>query len=165
MTATSVSDQLAALQARLQELEDKEAIRELFNRYGFTADTGDAQGWCETWAEDGVFDGGRFTTTGRENFFNSIADPEGVHKKEIEGKGSLHTTGSLTIRVDGATAWAEGPTLVWVRDGQTYRPFSCAYNHWDLRKTNGRWEVVLRSARSVAPGNALKVFKAYKAAD
>jgi hypothetical protein len=163
--AASTAEQLAALQARLQLLEDKEAIRELFNRYGFTADTGDAKGWSETWAEDGVFDGGKFTSSGREQFFKSIEDPDGVHKRDIEGKGSLHTTGGVTIRVDGLKAWAEGPTLVWVRDGPTFKVFSMAYNHWDLQKNNGRWEMVRRIARSVAPTNAAKVFKAYQTAD
>lgn len=156
---------LTALETRLQMLEDKEAIRELFNRYGFTADTGDAKGWSETWAEDGVFDGGKFVNSGRANFFNGIEDPNGVHKRDIEGKGSLHTTGSVTIRIDGLKAWAEGPTMVWVRDGATFKVFTAAYNHWDLQKNNGRWEVARRVARSVAPGRAAEVFKAYQTAD
>jgi hypothetical protein len=155
---------LAALEARLQILEDKEAIRELFDRYGFSADTGDAKGWSETWAEEGVFDGGNFTSSGRPQFFKSIEDPDGVHKREIEGKGSLHTTGSVTIRVDGLKAWAEGPTMVWVRDGATFKVYTAAYNHWDLEKNDGRWEVARRIARSMAPGRAAEVFKAYRTA-
>jgi hypothetical protein len=158
-------DRLAALEAKVQDLEAKEEIRELFNRYGFTADTGDAKGWSEVWAKDAVYDGAAGQITGREAFYNSIADPNGVHKREIEGKGSLHTTGSLTIRVNGDTAWAEGPTLVWVRTDQGgYRVFTLSYNHWDLRRAEGRWEIVRRLSRPVAPGNAPQVFTAWKTA-
>jgi hypothetical protein len=68
------------------------------------------------------------------------------------------------IRVDGAHAWVEGPTIVWVRDGDGYRRFSMSYNHWDLQKTGGRWEILKRISRPVAPGNAPQVFKAWKTA-
>jgi hypothetical protein len=164
-TASPVIEELAALRARLQELEDKEAIRELFNRYGFSADSGEAKIWSETWAKDGVMDVGKYQTQGREAFFNSIEDPNSVHKTEIEGRGSLHTTGPLTIRIKGDVAWAEAWTMVWVRDGAAWRVYVAAYNHWDLAKTDGRWEVTLRKARAVGPGNAAKVLQAYKTAD
>jgi ketosteroid isomerase-like protein len=156
-------DRMAALEAKVDELQAKDEIRELFNRYGFTADTGDAKGWSEVWAKDAVYDGAGGRIVGREAFFHSIEDPNGVHKREIEGKGSLHTTGALTIRVTGDTAWAEGATLVWVRnDAGGYRPFTLSYNHWDLRRADGRWEIVHRLSRPVAPGNAPQVFTAWR---
>jgi len=157
-------DRLAALEAKVADLQAKDEIREMFNRYGFTADTGDAKGWSEVWAKDAVYDGASGKMTGREQFYNSIADPNGTHKREIEGKGSLHTTGALTIRVTGAAAWAEGHTLVWVRDGQNWRPFTLSYNHWDLRKADGRWEIVRRLSRPVSPGAAGQVLTAWKTA-
>jgi hypothetical protein len=158
-------DRIAALEARLQELEDKEAIREVFNTYGFAADTGEAKLYAETFTEDGVFDMGRGSFAGRERFHNTILDPNGVHKLEIEGKGSLHTTGAVTIRVKGLKAWAEGPTIVWVRDGKTFRVFTAAYNHWDLEKVHGRWEVARRVARAVGPDRAAEVWTAYRTAN
>jgi hypothetical protein len=158
------AERIAALEKRLQELEDKEAIREVFNRYGFAADTGDAEGYAATFTEDGVFDMGRGSYGGRARFRDNIADPNGVHKLQIEGKGSLHETGQVTIRVDGLKAWAEGPTMVWVRDGKTFRVFTAAYNHWDLEKVNGRWEVARRVARAVGPDRAAEVWTAYRTA-
>jgi hypothetical protein len=163
--AAKGADRLAALEAKVAELQAKDDIREMFNRYGFTADTGDARGWSEVWAPHAVYDSVNGQMTGRERFYASIEDPNGVHKREIEGKGSLHTTGALTIRVTGQTAWAEGHTLVWVRDGTTWRPYTLSYNHWDLRKANGRWEIVRRKSRPVAPGMAGQVLTAWKSAD
>ena len=109
------NNQVKALEARLSDLEAKEEIRQLFNRYAFTADTGDAKGWSEVWAEDAVYEGNNIRIVGREAFYKAAADSNGAHMKDIVGKGSLHTTGPLLIQVDGARAWAEGHTLVWVR--------------------------------------------------
>ena len=158
------AERLGSLEARLSTLEAKEEIRDLFNRYGFTADAGDAKGWSEVWAAAAVYDGNGFQISGRGKFFDAIRDPQGTHKQEIEGKGSLHTTGPIMIRIDGSAAWAEGATLVWVRKGDTYAIYTLSYNHWDLRKNAGRWEIVRRKSRPVAPGNAEQVLEAWRTA-
>jgi len=158
----SEPDRIAALEARLQELEDKEAIREVLNAYNFSADTGDARGYAEIFTEDAVFDMGRARMEGRQRFHDAIADPEGTHKLAIEGKGSMHTVGPTTIRVEGEKAWAEGPTMVWVRDGDSFRVFTASYNHWDLEKRDGRWEIARRIARAVSPGRAAEVWTAWR---
>ncbi len=162
-TATGAQpDRLAELEARLATLEAKEEIRELFSRYGFTADTGDALGWSEIWAEDAVYERAGTTMRGRAAFFKSIEDPDGAHKREIEGKGSVHTTGPLMIEVAGTNAWAEGPALVWIRSGQGYAVYTLSYNHWDLQKKAGRWEIMRRVGRPVAPHVATDVLKAWR---
>ena len=161
----ALTQRLERLEAEHAELKAKDEIRELFNLYGFTADCGDAKGYSRVWAEDAVYESQRGRMTGREAFRVGIEDPEGIHKREIEGKGSLHTTGSLTIRVDGDTAWAEGHTLVWVgQDAGGYRIFTLSYNHWDLERRDGRWEITRRISRPVAPDNAGKVFTAWRTA-
>jgi ketosteroid isomerase-like protein len=156
---------LEILERALAELKAKEEIRELFNRYGFTADCGDAQGYAQVWAADAVYEGAAHRMEGRAAFHAGIDDPNGIHKREIEGQGSLHTTGPLTIRVDGDQAWAEGHTLVWVgQDAGGYRIYTLSYNHWDLEHRDGRWQIAKRVSRPVAPGNAPKVFTAWQTA-
>jgi ketosteroid isomerase-like protein len=162
--AAAPRNRLAALEAEVSDLKAKDEIREMFNLYGFTADTGDARGWSEVWAPDAVYDGVGGKMAGREQFKASIDDPNGVHKQQIEGKGSLHTTGPLTIRVKGDTAWAEGHTLVWVREGTNWRPFTLSYNHWDLKRIDGRWRIARRFSRPVSPGAAGQVFTGWKSA-
>lgn len=156
---------VSAVEARLAALEAKEDIRELFSRYGFAADTGDANAWSEVWAEDAVYERGSTAMKGRAAFFRSIEDPEGTHKRDIEGKGSVHTTGPLMIRVEGTKAWAEGPALVWTRAGQGYAVYALSYNHWDLQKRAGRWEIVRRVGRPVAPGVAADVLHTWRQAN
>lgn len=162
-TATAARpDRLAEIEARLGTLEAKEEIRELFSRYGFAADTGDARRWSEIRAENAVYERGGTTMSGRAAFFRSIEDPESTHKREIEGKGSVHTTGPLMIHVAGTKAWAEGPALVWIRSGEGYGVYTLSYNHWDLQKNAGRWEIVHRMGRPVAPGVASEVLKEWR---
>ena len=160
----SLEAQVAALTAQVAELTTREEIRELLCRYGFAADTGSATEWSHTYAPDGVYDGFE-TISGRASFAHAIEDPGGVHKRDIESKGSLHTSGPVMIRVRGDEAWAEGPALVWVRGEQSsWRPFSLSYNHWDLRRRAGRWEVTRRLSRPVAPGLAGEVLTAWRTA-
>jgi hypothetical protein len=158
----TVEERLAALEARLQEVDDREAIREVLNAYNFAADTGHARDYAETFTENAVFDMGRARMDGRAAFEKAIADPEGTHKVEIEGKGSMHTVGPVTIRVDGLKAWAEGPTMVWVRDGGAFKVFTASYNHWDFEKTDGRWAMSHRTARQMSPGKALEAWTAWR---
>ena len=156
---------LETLEADYVDIKAREEIRELFNLYCFTADCGDAKGYSQVWAEDAVYESQRGRMAGREAFRMGIEDPDGIHKREIEGKGSLHTTGPLTIRVDGGKAWAEGHTLVWVgQDSGGYRIYTLSYNHWDLERRNERWEIVRRISRPVAPGHADKVFTGWRTA-
>jgi hypothetical protein len=160
----SLEAQVAALTAQVAELTAREEIRELLCRYGFAADTGSAREWSQTYAPDGVYDGLE-TISGRASFAHAIDNPAGVHKRDIESKGSLHTSGPVMIRVRGDEAWAEGPALVWVRDEHlSWRPFSLSYNHWDLRRRAGRWAVTRRLSRPVAPGLAGEVFTAWRTA-
>jgi hypothetical protein len=154
--------EFAALQSRLDELEAKEAIRDLFQLYAFTADTGDSRGWSELWTEDCVFEPLGYVRQGRAQMYAANSDPDGIHKKDIEGKGSLHATGPVMIRVDGDKAWAEGSSIVWIKDGDAYRQFTMTYGHWDLERQNGRWLIKHRKTRPVSPGRAADVWTAWR---
>ncbi len=154
---------LETLERELADLKAREEIRELLNRYGFTADCGDAEGYAQVWAEGAVYEGASHRIKGREAFHDAVEDPDGIHKREIEGRGSLHTTGPLTIRTNGDIAWAEGHTLVWVaQDEGGYAIYTLSYNHWDLERRDGRWQIARRISRPVAPDNARKVLTAWR---
>lgn len=153
--------ELSELSRVVAGLIAREEIRELLYRYGFAADTGNALMWSRTYAADGVHDGPDRQIVGRDQFYAALADPDDTHKRDIESRGSLHTVGGLTIRVDGRRAWAEGHALVWVRAEEGYRVYSLTYNHWDLQCTSGSWEITRRVSRPVAPGAAPSVFTSW----
>src|SRR5213078_4841600 len=47
-------DRLAALEARVQMLEDQLAVQQLLNRWGPAVDTGDSAAAAALWSDDGV---------------------------------------------------------------------------------------------------------------
>jgi hypothetical protein len=153
--------ELSELRSVVADLSAREEIRELLYRYGFAADTGDALTWSHTYAADGIYDGVDRKIVGRDQFYAALDDPEDTHKRDIESRGSLHTVGGLTIRVNGRGAWAEGHALVWVRAEEGYRVYSLTYNHWDLQRTSGMWEITRRVSRPVAPGGARSVLTSW----
>jgi hypothetical protein len=49
-------DRLARIEERLQELEDREGIRDAIHRFGHALDYGPAEAWVDCFTPDGVFD-------------------------------------------------------------------------------------------------------------
>jgi SnoaL-like domain len=55
-TDRDIQDELAALAARVQVLEDQQALAQLVASYGPAVDSGSADATADLWFEDGVFD-------------------------------------------------------------------------------------------------------------
>jgi hypothetical protein len=149
---TDGHDRLAAVAARVQELEDREAIRDLIACYGFTADLNCFEEYVDQWAPDGeYFLGesilGHASYRGRDELMGFISDPRGAHRSHVSGRGSQHTSVNILVRVDGDTAWAESYSIVFVReapDVESFQIYAAAYNHWELRRMDGRWRIQSR---------------------
>ena len=54
MDSTQTEDRLAALEARVQLLEDQLAVQQLLNRWGPAVDTGHSAAAAALWTDDGV---------------------------------------------------------------------------------------------------------------
>lgn len=133
------STRLAALEARLAELEDREAIRNLVASYGPLADSGDAEGVAALWAEDGVYAVGGFgENAGREAIAALIRAP--FHQQLMQD-GCAHALGPVHIQLDGARALAIGYSVVFRRAGKGFEAWRVSANRWELEKRNCRWQV------------------------
>lgn len=163
-------DRLAALEARVAFLEDKEAIREAISRYSYNIDLGREDEYMAGWAEDAFLDMGATPIVleaddgnvrdinqtpsdgvrpqGKEALRAMMFDPDGANKKYIENR-ALHTVCNLTVGVEGDEAWAECYSLVFIRTEGSMTPSTGGYNHWKLRRVNGDWLVVSRRRRDV----------------
>ena len=56
-------------------VEDRDEIIQLLYRYNHAIDSGDAEGWADTWVDDGVFDTGGEPIAGRAalvDFANNV---------------------------------------------------------------------------------------------
>lgn len=159
MPSDDLAARVAALEARLQELEDDRAIRQLLARYGFHADLGRSDAYVELYTEDGAIDSGASRRwEGRDDLRQFITNPQG--HKSIEGR-CLHLQGNnLVTHIQGDAAVAESYSVVLVREDDGLRLFACNVNRWTLRKVEGHWKIRERLIRSPGTGGFTEVLAA-----
>ena len=134
-----MDDTLAALNRRLTEVEDREAIRDLIARYGPLADSGDATALAALWAEDGSYEVVGFATAhGREAIAALITGP--VHQGLMAG-GVAHLLGPVAITLYGDCAQAQGHSVVLRHHEGAFHAYRVAANRWTLRRTGEGWRV------------------------
>ncbi|MEY4952707.1 MAG: hypothetical protein RL299_1131 [Pseudomonadota bacterium] len=130
---------MVPLEARLQALEDREAIRELIARYGPLADSGDAQGVAALWAEDGVYAVAGFgEAKGRVEIAALI---NGDNHRQLMADGCAHVLGPVAIDLEGDTAVARGHSLVLRWTGDDFEVHRVAANRWYLTRGVEGWQV------------------------
>jgi uncharacterized protein (TIGR02246 family) len=131
-----------AIAARLQVLEDREAIADLIARYGPLADAGDAAGVATLWAEDGVYAVDGFAEArGHAAIAALIAGP--VHQ-DLMARGCAHVLGPATITLDGNRATARCHSVVLAKASEGWEPVRVAANRWELVRTVQGWRVTRR---------------------
>lgn len=124
------------LEARIQRIEDMEAIRALKHRYCLHCDNDyDPDGLANLFTEDGVWDGGLFgVATGREGIRAFFKETAKVVKFAIH-----HVTNPL-IEVTGDTA--TGHWYLWqpmvMRDADQALWLAARYNE-RYRRVDGSW--------------------------
>jgi uncharacterized protein (TIGR02246 family) len=145
---------MAGLEARLQALEDREAIRELIARYGPLADSGDAEGVAALWAEDGVYAiAGMGEACGREAIAALIEGP--MHRR-LMADGCAHLLGPVAIELAGDKASARGHSVVLHWSGEAFEVLRVAANRWELSRGVEGWQVTRRDNALLQGGEAAR---------
>lgn len=135
----TVEERLAALESRLRVAEDQLEIIRLLNTYGPLVDSGESQAAAGLWTEGGVYDvGGVHRETGRDEIA-AIYEREG--HKALVGTGVSHLTATPRISVKGDQAEAMAYSFVVLRDGDRWRLWRAAINHWTLERTSEGWRI------------------------
>jgi uncharacterized protein (TIGR02246 family) len=140
-----VPHDLEALAARMQVLEDREAIREMIARYGPLADRGDAQALAALWEADGTYDVVGFAiASGRAEIAALIDAP---YHRELMADGCAHFLGPVAVTVDADSATAVGYSVVFRNREGMFSAFRVAANRWTLRRDadSGQWRVSHRA--------------------
>jgi uncharacterized protein (TIGR02246 family) len=135
----------------VQELLDKQAIREVTMRYGRAADRADAELMASAFHPDAEYDNG-----------GPVMRGEGIGAQIVAGllehmRSSFHSIGSQTIVVDGDTAAAETYSVGQhvLADGQRLRSHTRYLDRFERRE--GEWRF---SYRRVLP-EGLEILPAY----
>jgi uncharacterized protein (TIGR02246 family) len=131
-----------AFEARLQALEDREAIRDLIASYGPLADSGDAQAVAMLWTEDGVYAVDGFPEArGHAAIAALITGP--VHQA-LMARGCAHVLDAPLIALDGERASARCHSVVLAKAGEGWEAVRVAANRWELARTPEGWRVTRR---------------------
>lgn len=145
--ATAQADYVTRLEARLQVLEDKEALASLMNRYCRTSDAKDWEAWSECFAEDAEFDFGPFGThSGRQKI------REVCEAAEEPYLAMQHSMTNLQFEVAGDTA--TGTAYLWFAGVQDPATPSKHYDiggpyEWEFRRIPEGWRLSRMQLRIV----------------
>lgn len=139
-------DRIAALEARLQLLEDQQAISQLVASYGPLVDAGEAERVAALWTEDGVYDV-------EEYYMGNPAEIEAMVRSDAHqgliGAGCSHFLGPAHVTVDGDSAVAVCESVLLVRHKGRVFPARIGVNHWELTRTPDGWRTTRRTTRGL----------------
>ena len=137
---------LAELEKRLQRIEDERAIERLIASYGPLVDAGEADATAALWAIDGVYDVDEWLMRGRDDVAAMVRSD--AHQGLIR-RGCCHFLGPAVVTVDGDDAVAVCESVLLIRRDDGYVAARAGANHFRLHRTDGRWEIVVRTTRAL----------------
>lgn len=145
--------QLAEIHSRVQTLEDREQIRQLFNDYGATLDRRDFAAFAQLFAADAEYVGGGAT--------GSLRGPQAI-KQALEETFATNPAGlgtpnfhvffneAIDVRGDRAVATSKSGFIVRDSDNQPDLVFLASYDD-ELIREHGQWKFLRRVVRSDIP--------------
>jgi hypothetical protein len=146
---------LAALEARVQALEDELAVTRTLVAYGFAVDTGDAPATGTLLTQYAVFDVDEtFVMRGRDEVEAMVLDEHG-HQRLLPD--CAHTIGPAVVQVDGDRATAIGYSRIYVRRDDGIELFRVGCNRWELLREGAKWRIERRTTRALGSAEAQAV--------
>lgn len=145
-----------SVDARLQRLEDREAIRELIVDYGHMVDTRNWPGFANLFAEDGEWIGGMGVAKGRATIRKMMEDTIGSSSSGKIPAGAngpnLHIFTNEVIKLDGDAATGVTKWMFVVTDAQNHpQPFYLGHYDDKFVRVNGAWKFQSRTAYGDIP--------------
>ena len=144
----AAADDLESLAARVQVLEDREAIRALILAYGQAHDHRDYRTFADLFASNGEWVGGLGTAKGPQAIFE-LMDKTIGHKPLPNGSGTYHVMTNDQIKIDGDRATA---TTKWIylTANDDNSPKLTYLGHYDdeFIRENGHWKFLRRQTAS-----------------
>lgn len=136
----------SSVEARLQRMEDKDAIHSLLVAYGRALDARDFKAYGDLFAKDGTWKGGMGSATSPANIAKMVSDGFGRMSPQLY-ENSNHVMTSFDIEVNGDTgkAWSR---WLWVVVGTDGKPRVERGGHYEdtLVRENGQWKFKSRQA-------------------
>lgn len=134
-------DVIAALERRLQRVEDERAIERLIASYGPLVDAGAADAVSELWAVEGGYHVENWSMRSRAEVAAMVRSD--AHQGLIR-RGCCHFLGPAVVTVTGDDAVAVCESALFVKDDKGFGVYRAGANHFRLRRIDGRWQVTER---------------------
>src|SRR5262245_22946236 len=141
---------VAALEKRVQQLQDEKAIREVVIRYGEYLDAKDYAGYASLFASDGVWTGGFGSATGPAGIQAMLEKNLGKPEAGYINKTSFHLMTTEVIEVTGDTAKVRSRYL-FVTASPDNKPLPSLAGRYvdDFVRENGAWKIKKRNTYGV----------------
>ena len=153
-----LAETVAALERRVQALEDELAIHRLIVRYGIAVDTGDADATVAVFTEDGVYDVDVGRMEGRDAVRKMV---RGERHQSMVGH-CAHQIGPAIVEVHGADrAVATGYSRVYLETRAGTHVYRVSFNRWELVKRDGEWLIERRTTRVLGNDEAKGIFEEF----
>jgi hypothetical protein len=133
--------QVAALTARLTQLEDVVEISQLVARYGPSVDSGSAKATADLWEEDGVFDAIKAIRMEGRAQIEGMVESRGHQALILNGCAHVLTAPVVTVRGDEARGRNYALNIRWDPAADRFWVARVSANSWDLRRTPKGWRV------------------------
>jgi hypothetical protein len=150
----AAAEKQETVEARLQRLEDREAIRTLLMNYGRFLDQRNLVAFSQLFSsKDGEWIGGLGRAKGSQAILKLMEDSIG---KDAKGKGApnYHLFSNEMIRVDGDRAEASTKWM-FVVQGEAGRPQPFLLGHYEdvMIRENGQWKFLRRTVYGDIPAD------------
>ena len=149
--ARAAAPDLESLAARVQLLEDREAIRALILAYGQAHDHRDYKTFASLFAQNGEWVGGLGTAKGPDAIF-ALMDKTIGHDPKPNGSGTYHVLTNDQIEIHGDQASAT-TKWIYITPGPDNAPKLVYLGHYDDKfiRENGVWKFLRREAPADIP--------------
>lgn len=149
MDDAELNDRIAAVEARLQQVEDQLAIHRLINSWGPAVDTGDGEAAASLFSEDAILESDLSYLIGPAAITAMV---HGDGHQALIRDGSAHVPAFPLIAIDGDHAQAVGYTRVYHHTPDGYEVWRVSANYWEFRRTAEGWRVTKRSNHVIDGG-------------
>jgi hypothetical protein len=140
-----VQVRLAALEARVRELEDRDALAQVVASYGPAVDSGEANAAAALWTDDGVFDVVPYFELVGHDGIAGMVDGDGHQSLIHNGCGHVLTAPKLVVDGDEARGWNYAFNIRWDAEADRFWIARLSANEWQFRREGDRWRVVRRT--------------------
>ncbi len=132
------------LEARLRQLEDLEAIRQLLVDYAHCLDSADHAGYADLFTEDGELNARMGQAKGRDAI-RALLDDRLGDDPSAPRKTAFHLIGNPVIKLDGDRATSNALWAYITHDEQGY-PMILQLGHYTdvLSREDGHWRFLRR---------------------